>query len=90
MRPGEERRIALEDPLLQPRQQLAGLQTQLRSKPPARPLISLEGIRLAARAIQSQHQLTPHLLLKRMLTGKPLEFRHQLPRGPGRQRRIQP
>ena len=86
----EQRRIALEDPLLQLDQRLARLQPELGGEQPARPLIGLERIRLAPRAVQSQHQLTPQPLLERMLGDEPLELCHQLARRAGLEVGVEP
>jgi hypothetical protein len=86
----EQSRVALKDPLLQLRQRLARLETELGREQAPRTLIGLERIRLAPGSIEGEHQLAPQPLLKLMLTGETFELCQQLSGRTGREIGIEP
>ena len=76
----QEQWVALENPLVELDQRRARVESELVGEEATSSLVGLERVRLAAGAIQRQHQLPPDSLLERMLRGQALDFRHQLSR----------
>ena len=72
-----ERRVVLEDPLLQFVQLRSGFEPELFDEPPAGGPERVEGIRLAPCAIQREHQAREQTLVQRVLRHEPLELRHE-------------
>ena len=77
----QERRVAVENPLLEPRQRLSRLEPELGREQPSRSSVRLECVGLAAGTVQRQHQLSPQPLLEAVLGEELLELRHELARG---------
>jgi hypothetical protein len=78
----------LEDPLLQLVERWPGFEPELFDEPSAGRPERVEGIRLASRAIQREHQAREQALAQRVLRHEPLELRRELGSPAGGERRL--
>lgn len=70
--------ITAQDPLVQLPQRRAGIGAQLLGEPVPEPLVVLEGLGLAAAAVQAQHDLTGEPLVERVFRGPRRQVGEQL------------
>src|SRR5581483_11538909 len=73
-----ERRFLPEDRLMQLAQLAAGLDPELVDERRASALVGVEGLGLASRAIESEHELTAKALAQRVLRDQRLQLAGQL------------
>jgi hypothetical protein len=82
-----ERRVLVEDRLLELAKRPARVQAQLEELVPGSP-VGLERLGLAVRAVEREHELPGQALAHRVVGHQPLELGHQLPMAPQLQVRL--
>ena len=73
-----ERRVVIEDLALEPLQLRARLDTQLVHERAPRPLIRVQRLRLSARPVEREHQLSAQTLAKRVPRDERLQLGDQV------------